>query len=122
MSLYKNELNVTISTNKITTTEPKSPEDGVRIMELEKEIVGYALDYIDKAETEGKLNEDGRLFLKNKYLAQMGLIEEIINKNEKLADLQKLEEKKEQIMKTFQERIDEISKNIDSIQEDLESY
>lgn len=121
MFSYKNELNIATSSNKIVT-EPKNPEDDIRIMKLEKEIVGYALDYINKAETEGKLNRDGRLFLKNKYLAQMGLLEELINKNEKLADLLKLEAKKGRLMKTFQERIDEISKSIESIQEELETY
>jgi hypothetical protein len=122
MSSYKNKLDISTFTNKNTTTESFDTEEGIRMMKMEKEIVGYALDYIDKAETEGKLNEDGRLFLKNKYINQMGLLEKLINKNEKLADLKKLEEKKEQIMKKIQERIDEISKSIDSIKEDLESY
>ena len=122
MSSYKNKLDITTHSNKNAPTVSINPEDGIRMMKMEKEIVGYALNYIDKAETEGKLNEDGRLFLKNKYLTQMGLLEKLINKNEKQADFKKLAEKKEQIMKTFQERIYEISKSIDSIQKDLESY
>jgi hypothetical protein len=106
----------------IDVTELRNAEDDVRILKLEKEIVSFALDHIDKAETEGKLNEEKRLFLKNKYLAQERHLEKQIEKKEKIIDIHKLQEKKEQLMRTFQEKLDKISKNIESIEQELEKY
>jgi hypothetical protein len=100
----------------------RNAEDDVRILKLEKEIVSFALDHIDKAETEGKLNEEKILFLKNKYLSQERHLEKQIEKNEKIIDIHKLEEKKEQLMRTFQEKLDEITKSIEGIEQELEKY
>lgn len=114
--------NSTSSIRIADATELKNTEDDIRILKLEKEIVSYALDRLHEVETEGKIIEDKRIFLKNKYTTQMRHLEELISKKEMLIDLHKLEEKKNNLMKTFQKKLDEISKSIDRIQEDMNSF
>jgi len=102
--------------------ELKNSEDDIRILKLEKEIVNYALDRLNEVETEGKIIQDKRIFLKNKYTTQMRHLEELIRKKEMLIDLHKLEKKKNNLMVIFKKKLDEISKSIDRIQEDINSF
>jgi hypothetical protein len=108
------------SSSKIAdVTKKKDSEDELLILKLEKEIVSYALNLIQQEETEDKINPDKTAFLKNKYTTQKQHLQKLINKKSMLIKLHKLEEKKDDLLKMFQKKLDEVNENIEHIQEDL---
>jgi hypothetical protein len=103
-------------------TELENTEDEITILKLEKEIVIYALNHIQQAETKDKINPDVTAFLKNKYSAQKQHLEKLINKKSMLVKLHKLEDKKDDLLKMFQNKLDEVNESIERIQEDLDKF
>lgn len=108
-----------IKSRSIENLEVKEAENILRTLNVEREIVSYALTRLYEAEVEGKINEDERVLLVNKYKNQLQRLEEQIKNKELIVNLFKLEETKEDLVKMFKDKFDEITKNIDNIQKNL---
>ena len=108
-----------VESRSVENKEVKEAEDVLRTLNVEREIVSYALTRLYEAEVEGKISEDERVLLVNKYKSQLHRLEEQIKNKELIVNLFKLEETKEDLVKMFKDKFDEITKNIENIQRNL---
>ncbi|MFH0896636.1 MAG: hypothetical protein V1850_01115 [Candidatus Bathyarchaeota archaeon] len=87
----------------------------LRAMDVEKEIVGYALTRLYEAESEGNLAEKDRTQLFEKYKDEMQHLEKEIEKKQMIVKLHDLEETKASLVEMLNNKLDEITKSIEGI-------
>ena len=87
----------------------------LQVMDIEKEIVGYALTRLYESEADGKLSEKDRTSLLEKYKDSMERLDKDIEKKQMIVKLTDLEKTKTDLIQMFNTKLDEISKNIDNI-------
>ena len=87
----------------------------LRIMNIEKEIVGYALTRLYEAEAEEKLNNNNRLLALDKYKSEMQRLDQEIEKKHMIVKLHDLEETKTELMEMFHTKLEEIGNKIENI-------
>lgn len=91
----------------------------LRAMDVEKEIVGYALTRLYEAETEGKIAEKDRTQLLEKYKDEMQHLDKEIEKKQMIVKLHDLEETKASLVEMLHSKLDEINRNIEDIKVSL---
>ncbi len=91
----------------------------LRVMDVEKEIVGYALTRLYEAQAEGKITEGDRSQLLGKYEGEMKRLDKEIEKKQMVVKLHDLEETKANLVSMFQSKLEEISNSIDDIRATL---
>lgn len=87
----------------------------LRLMDVEREIVGYALTRLYEAEAEGKITEQDRTQLLGRYENEMQRLDKEIEKKQMIVKLHDLEETKASLVAMFHGKLDEISRNIEGI-------
>lgn len=107
--------------------KPSSPigdvekiKSDLRAMDVEKEIVGYALSRLYEAESEGKITEIDRSQLLEKYKDEMQHLEKEIEKKQMIVKLHDLEETKASLVEMLHSKLDDINKNIENIKVTLD--
>ena len=98
----------------------RASED-LKVLDIEKEIVSYALTRLYEAEAEGKITQDDRTRLVNKYKAEMRRLDEQIGERQMIVKLHELESAQEDLAKMFHGKFDEIGKTVDNIRSNLEA-
>lgn len=104
----------------ITQTEAKKAQDELRTLEVEREILSYAIRRLYEAEAEGKINEENRERLGRMYKERMTEIKDTIARNESLVALHELEGMQEDILKLFNERLNELNQKIEDLRVNLD--
>ncbi len=97
----------------------ESIKNELQTMDVQKEIVGYALTRLYEAETEGKITEKDRMQLLEKYKDEMQNLEKAIEKKQMIVKLHDLEETKSSLVEMLHSKLDEINRNIESIKVSL---
>jgi len=87
----------------------------LRVLDLEREILGYALRRLYEAHAEGKITEEERDRLAEKYRLELARIKEEIARGESIVALNELERMQEEFIKLFSERFDELSRRIEQL-------
>ncbi len=87
----------------------------LRVMDVEKEIVGYALTRLYEAEAEGRITPQDRTQMLGKYEREMQRLDKEIEKKQMIVKLHDLEETKASLVAMFHDKLDEISRNIEGI-------
>ncbi|MDQ1281201.1 MAG: hypothetical protein QG670_2465 [Thermoproteota archaeon] len=105
--------------HSIPTEEAEKAKEDLRILNLEKEIVSYALTRLYEAEAEGKITKDERVQLVEKYKNEMNNIDTQINRKQMTVKLHDLEGTQAELIKMFHDKFGEINKNIDDIRSTL---
>ena len=90
-------------------------KDKLRLLELEREILSYAVRRLYEASVEGKITEAERDRLALKYKMDLARIKEEIERGESLVALNELEKMQQDLVKMFSERFDEMNKKIDDL-------
>ena len=103
----------------LTAVNIEKIKSELRIMDVEKEIVGYALTRLYETEGEGKLNLKDRETLLDKYKDEMKNINKEIEKKQMIVKLTDLEKTKTDLIEMFNTKLDEISRNIEFIKSTL---
>ncbi len=103
-------------TPSITATTAEAAKEDLRILKIEKEIVGFALSRFDAAETEGKITKDDRIYLFEKYGEEMKKLEKQIKRKELVIRLHELEKTQVNLIQMFQDKLDELNSGIKQIQ------
>ncbi|UCH37319.1 MAG: hypothetical protein JSV76_06495 [Candidatus Bathyarchaeota archaeon] len=85
----------------------------LKILQVEREIVGYALTHLYEAEAEGKIVEKDRLRLVDRYKTEMHRLNNVIEKKQMIIRLHDLEKTRSTLVEMFHSKIDEISNNIE---------
>ena len=90
-------------------------KDELRILDLEREILGDAIRKLYEAAAEGKITETERERLAAMYKDRMNSIKESISKDENIIALHQLESMQEDLMKLFSERFGDITSKVEEL-------
>jgi len=104
----------------VTPDEAKRAKDELRTLDVEREILSYAIRRLYEAQAEGKISEEERELLARRYKSRIMRIKEGISHSESLVALHELEAMREDLFKLFSERFDEINKKIDEVKSRVE--
>jgi hypothetical protein len=92
-----------------------SAKDELRILDLEREILGDAIRRLYEAHAEGKISESEREKLAGMYKVRMNNIKESISKDENIIALHELEGMQEDLMKLFSERFGDLTSKVEEL-------
>ena len=99
----------------VTHDEVEEARNKLRILSLEREILSYAIRRLYEAQAEGKISEEERDRLSEKYKEDMRRINEDLSRGESIIALNELERMQEDLLKLFNERFDELNKRIEEM-------
>ena len=99
----------------VQTTTASNAKDELRILELEREILGDSIRRLYEAQAEGKITEIERERLASTYKNRMNAIKESIAKDETIVALHELEGMQEDLMKLFSERFGELTSKVEEL-------
>ena len=99
----------------VQTTMASSAKDELRILDLERDILGDAIRRLYEAHAEGKITEQERDKLASTYKSRMNTIKESISKDEGIVALHELEGMQEDLMKLFSERFGELTSKVEEL-------
>jgi hypothetical protein len=104
----------------VTSEDAKKAREELRMLDLEREILSYAIRRLYEAQAEGKISEEERERLAQGYKDRMLKIKEAISRSEAIVALHELETMEEDLIKLFSERFDEITRKIEDLRTSLE--
>jgi hypothetical protein len=96
-------------------TDAAQAKNELRILDLEREILGDAIRKLYEANAEGKITEAEREKLAGSYKNRMMSVKEAITKDESIVALHELESMQEDLMKLFSERFGELSGKVEEL-------
>jgi hypothetical protein len=99
----------------ITSTDVSRSRDRLRLASLERDIIGDALTKIYEAETRGQINDNEKNQLLQRYKTDLKRVDGEIDTHKRTVDLYDLESAKEDLLKSFQEKMLEIDLKISQI-------
>ena len=99
----------------ITSTDVSRSRDRLRLASLERDIIGDALTNIYEAETRGQINDNEKNQLLQRYKTDLKRVDGEIDTHKRTVDLYELESAKEDLLKSFQEKMLEIDLKISQI-------
>jgi hypothetical protein len=99
----------------ITTNDISRARDRLRLASLERDIIGDALTKIYEAETRGQINETEKNQLLQRYKTDLKRVDGEIDTHSRTVDLYQLESAKEELLKSFHEKMLEIDLKINQI-------
>ena len=103
------------ATKSVTHGEVEEAKDKLRVLGLEREILSYAIRHLYEAQAEGKITEEERNGLAEKYKEDMRSMNEDISRGESVIALDELESMQEDLLKLFNDRFDELSARIEDL-------
>jgi len=104
----------------ITLENAKKARDELKTLDIEREIVSYAIRRLYEAHAEGKLSEEERDRMASGYKEKMAIIKDAVSRNESVVALHELESMQDDLIKLFNERFDELGKKIEDLRTRLE--
>ncbi len=99
----------------ITEEMFKEAKDRLRILELQREILSYAVRRLYEASAEGKITEEEREQLASKYREDLERIKREISRGETIIALNELEKMQEELVKLFSDRLEKLNKKIEEL-------
>jgi len=99
----------------VTVAEAKGARDELKTLDLEREILSFAIRRLYEAHAEGKITEEERERLAHRYKSRMAKIKGTISRSESIVALHELEAMRGDLMKLFSERFDEVNEKIEEI-------
>src|SRR5437879_5196284 len=99
----------------ITSNDVSRSRDRLRLASLERDIIGDALTKIYEAETRGQINDSEKNQLLQRYKTDLKRVDGEIDTHKRTVDLYELESAKEDLLKSFQEKMLEIDLKISQI-------
>ncbi len=99
----------------VQTTTASNAKDELRILDLEREILGDSIRRLYEAQAEGKITEMEREKLASTYTSRMSTIKNSIAKDETIVALHELEGMQEDLMSLFSERFGELTSKVEEL-------
>jgi hypothetical protein len=99
----------------ITSSDVSRSRDRLRLASLERDIIGDALTKIYEAESKGQINDIEKNQLLQRYKTDLKRVDGEIDTQKRTVDLYELESAKEDLLKSFQEKMLEIDLKISQI-------
>lgn len=104
----------------VTIEQATKAKDELRTLDLEREILSYAIRRLYEAQAEGKITEEERELLAHRYKSRMMKIRDHVSRSESVVALHELEAMQEDLVKLFSERFDDLSKKVEEMRTKLE--
>jgi len=104
----------------ITSDEAKKAKDELKIMDLEREVLSYAIRRLYEAQAEGKITEEERERLAQWYKSRMIEVRDTISRHESVVALHELETMQEDLVKLFSDRFDELGEKVEELRTQLQ--
>ncbi len=104
----------------VTSDEAKEAKDKLKTLDLEREILSFAIRRLYEAQAEGKINEEEREKISQHYKDRMLTIRDSITKSESVVALHELESMQDDLVKLFSERFDELGQKVEELRTRLE--
>jgi Na+-transporting NADH:ubiquinone oxidoreductase subunit NqrC len=99
----------TLETPRSTTIEAvNQAREALKILKLERQILGSAVTTIYESQTNGVISEAERDRMLEKYKVDLKRLEKAIDENQRVVDLYDLEVEKEELTKSYREKLAEI--------------
>ena len=98
----------------------EAAKEDLRILKIEKEILAFALSRFDAAEAEGRITQEDRVYLLEKYSQEMQKLEKTVKRKELIIRLHDLENTQTNLIQMFQKKLDELNRDIQQIQSSLQ--
>jgi len=100
----------------ITSEEVEKAKRDLKTLDVEREILSYAIRRLYEAHSEGKITEAERDKLASSYKERMKRVRDAIVRDESLMALHELESMKFELYKLFSERFDDLDSKISGLQ------
>ncbi len=104
----------------VTREEAKNANKELKMLQLEREILSYAIRRLYEAQAEGRISEEERESLARNYKTRMMNVRDAISKSESVVALQELESMQEDLIKLFSERFDDLGNKVEELRTRLE--
>jgi len=104
----------------VTIENAKKAQDELKTLDVEREIVSYAIRRLYEAHIEGKLSEQERDRLAGEYKERMESIKGAMSRNESVVALHELEAMQDDLIKLFNDRFDELGTKIENLRTRLD--
>lgn len=104
----------------VTREEAKKSKERLKRLELEREILSYAIRRLYEAQAEGRISEEERESLAHRYKTRMMKVRDSISNSESVVALQELETMQQDLIKLFSERFDELGDKVEELRTRLE--
>jgi hypothetical protein len=102
-------------TKSVQSHDASQAKNELRILDLEREIIGDAIRHLYEAHAEGKITEAEREKLASSYKSRMMAVKESMAKDETIVALHELEGMQEDLMSMFSERFGELTGKVDEL-------
>ncbi|MEM3716041.1 MAG: hypothetical protein QW341_00670 [Candidatus Bathyarchaeia archaeon] len=89
--------------------------DRLRVLDVEREILSYALRRLYEAHAEGKITAEERDSLASKYREDLERVKQEIARGESIIALSELEKMQEEFIKMFSERFEMLNRRIEEL-------
>ncbi len=103
----------------VTESDVAKARERLRVSSLERDIIGDALTRIYEAEAKGLITENDRTQLVQRYKVDLKRVDAEVDTHKKVVDLHELESAKEDLLKSFYEKLMEIDVRISQIRPEL---
>lgn len=103
----------------VTRDEARRARDELRALNVEREIVSFALTHLYEAEADGKITEAERAQLVDRYRRSMRGLERQIERNQLIVDLHELEGAQDDLVKTFHAKLQELGRRVEGMRSAL---
>jgi len=107
------------TTRSVTIDEAEKARTKLRMLDLEREVLSDAIRRLYEAQAEGKISQEERELLAERYKERMMEIKDTISKSESVVALHELETMQEDLLKLFNERFDELCNKIEEVRSRL---
>jgi len=104
----------------VSSEEAQEAKERLKMLDLEREILSFAIRRLYEAQAEGKISEEEREKISQRYKSRMMKVRDSISKSESVVALHELESMQEDLVKLFSERFDELGKKVEELRGRLE--
>ena len=105
----------------VSPDEAEKARERLRLLDLEREVLSDAIRRLYEAQAEGKITEQERDRLAERYKSRMLKIKDAIAKRQSVVALHELEIMQEDLIKLFNERFDELNIKIEQLRPRVET-
>ena len=104
----------------VTGHEAQLAKERLKMFDLEREILSFAIRRLYEAHAEGKITEEEREKIAQRYKNRMMRVRDSISKSESVVALHEFESMQEDLIKLFSDRFDELGQKVEELRTRLE--
>ena len=104
----------------VSVEDANEAKESLKTLDLEREILSFAIRRLYEAQAEGKITEEERERIAQRYKSRMMKVRDSMSKSESVVALHELESMQDDLVKLFSERFDDLGKKVEELRTRLE--